>query len=324
MKVDDSAMRKCVILDDHQGVALKYAEWSVLADRVAVTSLREHVADEDALVDHLADADIVVVMRERTPFPERLFKRLPKLSLLITSGMRNAAIDLSAAGDVVVCGTGSSSTPPAELTWGLILGLARQIPFENAHLRRNGPWQSTVGVDLNGRRLGIVGLGKIGTRVARIGQAFGMTVAAWSPNLTDERAAAVDVERIASKEELLASSDFVTIHLVLGPTTRGIIGADDLRRMRPDAFLINTSRAALVDQAALIQALEENRIAGAGLDVFDEEPLPADHPFRRLPNVLATPHLGYVSDDNYRTYFTEAVEDIEAWLAGSPIRVLGR
>jgi phosphoglycerate dehydrogenase-like enzyme len=324
MKVGDSAMRKCIILDDYQGVALKYADWSVLADRVAVTSLREHIADEDALVGHLADADIVVIMRERTPFPERLFRRLPKLGLLITSGMRNAAIDLSAAGDVVVCGTGSSSTPPAELTWGLILGLARRIPVENAHLRLNGPWQSTVGVDLNGRRLGIVGLGKIGTRVARIGQAFGMTVAAWSPNLTDERAAAAAVERIASKEELLAGSDFVTIHLVLGPTTRGIIGADDLRRMRSDAFLINTSRAALVDQAALIQALEENRIAGAGLDVFDEEPLPADHPFRWLPNVLATPHLGYVSDDNYRTYFTEAVEDIEAWLAGSPNRILER
>ena len=317
-------MKKCVILDDYQGVALRYADWSVLADRVAVTSLREHIPDEDALIDQLADADIVVIMRERTPFPERLFKRLPKLGLLITSGMRNAAVDLSAVGDVVVCGTGSSSTPPAELTWGLILGLARQIPVENAHLRRNGPWQSTVGIDLNGRRLGVIGLGKIGTRVARIGQAFGMTVAAWSPNLTDERAAAVDIERIASKEELLASSDFITLHLVLGPTTRGIIGTDDLRRMRPDAFLINTSRAAIIDQDALVQALEEDWIAGAGLDVFDAEPLPADHAFRRLSNVLATPHLGYVSEDNYRTYFSEAVEDIEAWLNGSPIRVLSQ
>jgi phosphoglycerate dehydrogenase-like enzyme len=317
-------MKKCVILDDYQGVALEYADWSVLADRVEVTSLREHIADEDALVDKLADADVVIMMRERTRFPASLFERLPKLGLLITSGMRNAAIELAAAGDVVVCGTGSSSTPPAELTWGLILGLARQIPVENSNLRMNGPWQSTVGVDLNGRCLGIVGLGKIGTRVAQVGRAFGMRVTAWSPNLTDERAAAADVERIASKEELLASSDFVTIHLVLGPTTRGIIGGDDLRRMRPNAFLINTSRAALVDQADLIQALDENWIAGAGLDVFEEEPLPAGHPFRQLPNVLATPHLGYVSEGNYRTYFTEAVGDIEAWLAGSPIRLLSR
>jgi phosphoglycerate dehydrogenase-like enzyme len=317
-------MRKCVILDDYQGVALKYANWNAIADRVAVTSLREHIADEDSLAERLVDADIVVIMRERTPFPASLFSRLPRLALLVTSGMRNAAIDLAAAGDVVVCGTGSNSAPPAELTWGLILGLARQIQDENAQLRQNGPWQSTVGVDLHGRHLGIIGLGKIGTRVAQFGQAFGMHVTAWSPNLTDERAAAVSVQRMASKEELLESSDFVTIHLVLAPTTRGIIGATELHRMRPSAFLINTSRAAIVDQAALIQALEENRIAGAGLDVFDEEPLAAGHPFRRLPNVLATPHLGYVSEANYQTYFSGAVEDIEAWLAGSPVRVLGR
>ncbi|WP_099516153.1 D-2-hydroxyacid dehydrogenase family protein [Microvirga ossetica] len=317
-------MRKCVILDDYQGVALNYADWNAIADRVAVTSLREHIADEDDLAERLADADIVVLMRERTPFPASLFKRLPRLRLLVTSGMRNSAIDLAAAGDVVVCGTDSSSAPPAELTWGLILGLARQIHIENARMRQNGPWQSTVGVDLHGRRLGIIGLGKIGTRVAQVGQAFGMHVTAWSPNLTDERAAAAGVERIASKEELLESSDFVTIHLVLAPTTRRIIGANELRRMRPSAFLINTSRAAIVDQAALVQALEGNWIAGAGLDVFEAEPLPADHSFRWLPNVLATPHLGYVSEANYQTYFTEAVEDIEAWLSGSSIRVLGR
>ena len=317
-------MRKCVILDDYQGVASKYADWNAIADHVTVTSLREHIADEDALAERLMDADIVVIMRERTPFPASLFKRLPKLGLLVTSGMRNAAIDLAAAGDVVVCGTGSSSAPPAELTWGLILGLARQIPLESTQLRQNGPRQSTVGVDLHGRRLGIIGLGKIGTRVAQVGQAFGMHVTAWSPNLTEERAIAAGVERMASREDLLESSDFVTIHLVLAPTTRGIIGAAELRRMRPNAFLINTSRAAIVDQAALIQALEEHRIAGAGLDVFDAEPLPVQHPFRRLPNVLATPHRGYVSEANYRTYFTEAVQDIEAWLAGSPIRWLNQ
>jgi phosphoglycerate dehydrogenase-like enzyme len=317
-------MRKCIILDDYQNAASRFADWNAISDRVAVTSLREHIADENALVERLADADIVVIMRERTPFPASVFKRLPRLGLLVTTGMRNAAIDLAAAGDVVVCGTGSSSAPPAELTWGLILGLARQIPFESARLRQSGPWQSTVGVDLHGRRLGIIGLGKIGTRVAQVGQAFGMHVTAWSPNLTDERASAAGVQRITSQEELLESSDFVTIHLVLAPATRGIIGSKELRRMRSSAFLINTSRAAIVDQAALIQALEEHVIAGAGLDVFDSEPLPADHPFRRLPNVLATPHLGYVSEDNYRTYFTEAVQNIEAWLAGSPVRVLAR
>jgi phosphoglycerate dehydrogenase-like enzyme len=316
-------MKHCVILDDYQGVGLTFADWSSISGRVGVRSIREHIVDEDELVSHLVDADIVVIMRERTPFPAHLFKRLPKLSLLVTSGMRNAAIDLTAAGSVVVCGTGSSSIPPTELTWGLILGLARQIAFENTQLRQNGRWQSTVGMDLHGRQLGIVGLGKIGTQVARIGQAFGMRVSAWSPNLTDNRAAQAGVQKAPSKEALLETSDIVTIHLVLGPTTRGLIGADDLRRMGQNAFLINTARAAIVDQPALVHALEENWIAGAGLDVFDIEPLPENHPYRRLSNVLATPHLGYVSEANYRTYFTEAVEDIKAWLEGTPIRVLG-
>ena len=296
-------MKKCVILDDYQGVALKYGDWNALAGRVAVTSFREHIPDEDALAERLADADIVVIMRERTPFPASLFKKLPRLGLLVTSGMRNAAIDLTAAGDVVVCGTGSSSAPPAELTWGLILGLARQIPFESAQLHRNGPWQSTVGVDLHGRRLGIIGLGKIGIRVAQVGQAFGMHVTAWSPNLTDERAAAAGVERMASREELLESSDFVTIHLVLAPTTRGIIGAGELRRMRPSAFLINTSRAALVDQAALVQALEgeldrrralgclRRRATSGGSPVPAAAQCPGDTPSRlrlrrELPNLF--------------------------------------
>lgn len=316
-------MKQCVILDDYQGVALTFADWSSISDRVRVTSFREHVVDEDELVSHLVDADIIVIMRERTPFPAHLFKRLPKLRLLVTSGMRNAAIDLTAAGSVVVCGTGSSSVPPAELTWGLILGLARQIVFENTQLRQNGRWQSTVGMDLHGRQLGIIGLGKIGTQVARIGQAFGMRVSAWSPNLTGDRAAGAGVQKAPSKQALLETSDIVTIHLVLGPTTRGLIGADDLRLMRQNSFLINTARAAIVDQSALVRAIEENWIAGAGLDVFDIEPLPKNHPYRRLSNVLATPHLGYVSEANYQTYFTEAVEDVTAWLEGTPIRVLG-
>jgi phosphoglycerate dehydrogenase-like enzyme len=239
--------------------------------------------------------------------------------------MRNASIDLKAAHErgVVVCGTGTGSAPPVELTWALILGLARSITKENAELRRNGPWQSTVGVDLAGRQLGILGLGKIGTEVARVGRAFGMKVVGWSPNLTDERAAEAGVLKSSSREILLEESDFVTIHLVLGPTTRGLVGGPELKRMRSSAFLINTSRAAIVDQLALVKALEEGWIAGAGLDVFEREPLPTEHPFRKLPNVLATPHIGYVSENNYRIFFGEAVEDIEAWLNGSSIRRLG-
>ncbi|MFD9210992.1 D-2-hydroxyacid dehydrogenase family protein [Streptomyces sioyaensis] len=264
-------------------------------------------------------------MRERTPFPASLLARLPRLRLLITSGMRNAAIDLEAAArnGVTVCGTASNTEPPVELTWALILGLARNLVTENAAIRADGPWQSTLGADLHGRTLGLLGLGKIGTRVARIGQAFGMNVTAWSRHLTAERAAEAGVRLAAGKEELLETSDFVSVHLVLGDRTRGLLGADELRRMRPTAYLVNTSRAAIVDQPALLRALRENWIAGAGLDVFDQEPLPAGHPLRTLPNVLALPHLGYVTRRNYEGYFQQAVEDITAFLAGSPIRELG-
>lgn len=316
--------KKCIILDDYQHAALRMADWSPLADRIDVVALHEHIEHEDALVAALIDASIVVIMRERTPFAARLFARLPALQLLITSGMRNASIDLAAAKahGVVVSGTGSGSEPPTELTWALILGLARQLAVENAALRQGGAWQSTVGADLHGRQLGLLGLGKIGSRVARIGQAFGMHVMAWSPNLTQERADAVGVALASSKQQLLESSDFVSIHLVLGERTRGLIAAAELRRMQPHAYLINTSRAPIIDQAALVVALQQNHIAGAGLDVFDIEPLPPDHPFRQMRNVLATPHLGYVSERNYRTYFHEAVEDIGAWLAQAPIRTL--
>lgn len=318
-------MKKCVILDDYQNAALPSADWSRLADHIAVSCIHEHLGSEDELVTRIGDAEIVVVMRERTPFPARLLDRLPRLQLIVTSGMRNAAIDIAAARAraVTVSGTASSSAPPLELTWALLLGLARQIGPETGNLRRNGPWQSSVGVDLAGARLGIVGLGKIGTQMARVAQAFGMEVAAWSPNLTQDRAAAANVMFARHKEFLLETSDFVTLHLVLSPSTKGLIGAEDLKRMKASAFLINTARALLVDQRALITALEERRIGGAGLDVFELEPLPPDHPFRRLPNVLATPHLGYVSQNNYRTFFGEAVEDIEAWLAGRPLRLLG-
>jgi len=315
---------RCAVLDDYQGAALASADWSVLAPDVEVTVLAEHLADEDELVAALAGTEIVVVMRERTPMTASLLARLPALQLLVTSGMRNAAIDRAATVEhgVVVCGTRSNPQPPAELTWALVLGLARHLTEENAALRSGGPWQSTVGTDLHGATLGLLGLGRIGALVARVGLAFGMDVVAWSQHLTAERAAEVGVRLAGSKEELLASSDVVSVHLVLGERTRGLIGAPELALMKSSALLVNTSRAAIVDRTALVAALREGRIAGAGLDVFDVEPLPADDELRTLPTVLATPHLGYVTQRNYTGFFTEAVEDIAAFLAGDPVRRL--
>ncbi|MER7686711.1 D-2-hydroxyacid dehydrogenase family protein [Streptomyces sp. NPDC097610] len=316
---------RCAVLDDYQGVATEVADWSPVADDVEVVGFREHFGDEDALAAALADFDIVVTLRERVPFPASLLARLPRLRLLIASGMRNTVIDYAAAEarGVTVCGTPSASTPPVELTWALLLGLARGLVAENDALRSGGPWQSTVGADLHGRRLGLLGLGKIGGRVAQVGLAFGMRVGAWSRHLTKERAEEVGVELAASKEELLASSDFVSVHLALGERTRGLIGAAELALLKPTAYLVNTSRAAIVDQDALLAALREGRIAGAGVDVFDIEPLPADHPMRSAPRLLATPHLGYVSRANYEAYYGGAVEDIRAFLAGAPVRRLG-
>ncbi|MEU4931893.1 D-2-hydroxyacid dehydrogenase family protein [Streptomyces yokosukanensis] len=275
------------------------------------------------MATQFADCDIVVTLRERVPFPGSLFARLPRLKLLIASGLRNTVIDRAAAEahGVAVCGTDSSGTPPVELTWALLLGLARGIVEESTALRTNGPWQSTVGADLHGRRLGLLGLGRIGSRVARVGLAFGMRVGAWTPNLTEERAARAGVELISTKEELLADSDFVSVHAASGESTRGLVGAAELALMKPTAYLVNTSRAAVVDQDALLAALHEGRIAGAGLDVFDIEPLSADHPVRTAPRLLATPHLGYVSHANYTTCYRQAVEDIQAHLAGSPVRL---
>jgi phosphoglycerate dehydrogenase-like enzyme len=311
------------VLDDYQQVALGSADWNALSESVDVRVLSRHIG-EDELAPLIADCDIVVLMRERTPFTKSLIARLPKLKLIVTTGMRNAAIDLDAARErgVTVCGTASRAEPPAELTWALILALARHVVQEAGSLRAHGPWQSTIGVDLHGRTLGVLGLGNIGTRVARVGVAFGMRVLAWSENLTADRARAAGAELVSSKHDLLGQSDFVSIHLVLSARTRGLVGADDLRRMKRTAYLINTSRAPIVDRNALVQALREGWIAGAGLDVFEEEPPPADDPLRSLPNVLATPHLGYVSQENYRTYYGQAVEDIEAFLKGTPIRVL--
>lgn len=316
---------RCVVLDDYQGVALAADDWTVLAGRVEVRSVQEHLVDEDAVAGELADAEAVVVMRERTPLPASLFARLPRLRLVVTTGMRNAAIDFAAAGrhGVTVCGTASSSVPPAELTWALILGLARHVTQENATFRSGGAWQSTVGTELGGRRLGILGLGRIGSRVARVGAAFGMDVVAWSQNLTRERTDELGVELAPNLAELARTSDVLTVHLALGERTRGILGRHEISLMQPTAFLVNTARWALMDGDALVEALVERRIAGAGLDVFDREPLPVDDVLRGLDNVLATPHLGYVARDNYRTYFREAVEDIAAFLAGAPVRVLG-
>ncbi|MEV5106249.1 D-2-hydroxyacid dehydrogenase family protein [Streptomyces massasporeus] len=315
---------RCAVLDDFQQVATEAADWAVVADDVEVVSFDRHIEGEDDLAAALAGFDIVVTLRERVPFPGSLIARLPRLKLIVASGMRNSVIDYAAAEahGVTVCGTVSSSTPPVELTWALLLGLARGIVEESNALRSGGPWQSTVGADLHGRRLGLLGLGKIGSRVARIGLAFGMRVSAWSQNLTRERADEVGVELAGSKEELLADSDFVSVHLALGDRTRGLLGRAELALLKPTAYLINTSRAAIVDQDALLDALHTGRIAGAGVDVFDVEPLPADHPMRTAPRLLATPHLGYVSRANYATYYGHAVEDIRAFLDGTPVRRL--
>ncbi|MEW9555435.1 D-2-hydroxyacid dehydrogenase family protein [Nonomuraea sp. NPDC050783] len=312
-------MLRCAILDDYQSVGLGLADWS----RVRATSFSTHFTDIDELAAALADFDIIVIMRERTPFTAEVFERLPRLRLLVTTGMRNASVDLEAARahGVVVCGTASSSIPPAEMTWALILGLARHLLPEATAMRSDGPWQSTIGMDLHGSTLGLLGLGKIGSQMARIGQAFGMDVIAWSQHLTKTRTDELGV-RLATKDELFTESDVVSVHLVLSARTRGLVGKRELSLMRPGAYLVNTSRAAIVDQAALAAALREGLIAGAGLDVFETEPLPAGHELRTLPNVLATPHLGYVTAGNYHRYFREAVQDIDAFLDGTPIRVL--
>ena len=313
---------RVALLDDYQGVALSMADWKSLPTGTEVAVFKDHLADEDALAARLADFDIVMALRERTPFPRSLLERLPKLKLLITAGMRNASIDMKAAGErgVLVCGTAGLPYPTAELAWGLILSLARRIPSED-RATREGRWQTSVGLGLNGKTLGVLGLGTLGSRAARVGRAFEMEVLAWSQNLTAERAAEVGAA-LVPKDELLARSDFVSIHLVLGERTRGLIGARELGLMKRSAYLVNTSRGPIVDEAALIHALTDGTIAGAGLDVFDEEPLPPDHPFRRLPNTAITPHLGYVTEETYRVFYGQALEDIKAYLGGTPLRVL--
>ncbi|MEV7102607.1 D-2-hydroxyacid dehydrogenase family protein [Streptomyces atroolivaceus] len=316
---------RCAVLDDYQSVAATAADWSPVAGDIEVVSFAEHCATEGELAVRLAEFDMVVTLRERVPFPATLIERLPRLRLIVASGMRNTSIDYAAAErhGVTVCGTASTATPPVELTWALLLGLARGLVDEANALRNGGPWQSTVGADLHGRTLGMLGLGKIGSRVAAVGRAFGMDVVAWSENLTPERAEQAGARLAASKEELLGAGDFVSVHLVLSERTRGLLGAKELGLMRPGSYLVNTSRAAIVDQDALLDALRRGAIAGAGVDVFDVEPLPADHPMRSAPRLLATPHLGYVSQANYVAYYGDAVEDIRAYLDGRPVRRLG-
>ena len=317
-------MLRCVALDDYQNVARKFGDWDRLKGRVELHSVTEYIPDRDAVAAALKGADIVIAMRERTPFDRALLEKLPDLKLLITTGLKNASIDVKAAAErgLPVSGTESSAVATAELTWGLIFSLMRHIPDE-AHNFRDGGWQRTVGREVFGRRLGVIGLGRLGSRVAQAGLAFGMRVSAWSQNLTPERCVEAGIEHAGSLDALLQSSDIVTIHLVLSDRTRGLLNARELGLMKPDALLINTSRGPIVDEAALVAALTTKGIAGAGLDVFDREPLPADHPFRRLSNVVATPHLGYVTEEAYRLFYGQSVENIEAWLAGKPVRALG-
>lgn len=315
-------MVRVAVLDDYQDVARKMTDWSVLPADVEVAVFRDHLTDQAALAERLKDFDIVMAMRERTPFPRTLLEQLPRLQLLTTTGMRNAAIDMQAAADcnVLVCGTGGILYPTAELTWGLILSLLRHIPDED-QATRAGSWQVSMGLGLHGKTLGLMGLGRLGAEVARVGNAFQMDVIAWSQNLTAERAAECGAT-LVGKDELLARADILSIHLVLSARSRGLIGHQELNRMKPTAYLINTSRGPIVDEAALIAALHNGTIAGAGLDVFDEEPLPLDHPLRHTANTVITPHIGYVTEETYRVFFAETVENIQAFLKGAPVRVL--
>ena len=316
-------MLKCSILDDYQNVALKMADWRSLNNRVQLTSHQQYFKTEDELVQAVKDDEIIVIMRERTRFSASVFERLPKLKLLVTSGMRNLSIDMEAAlkRGVVISGTGNYSEPPVELAWGLIHALARNIISENEAVK-SGRWQSTVGVDLKGKQLGLLGLGKTGAQMAKVGNAFGMNVVAWSEKLTHERAGAEGLRLARSKTELLECSDFISIHLVLSPRTTNLIDREAFKLMSNASYLINTSRAGIVDQEALIDALRNKQIAGAAADVFEIEPLPEDHVFRTLPNFIVTPHIGYVAERNYQTYFGETVENIQAYLEGGSLRQL--
>ena len=305
---------KIAILDDYQNVALKMADWSALSGRAEITVFNDHVADPSALVERLLPFDVVCVMRERTPLSREVLQHLPRLKLIASTGSRNASIDRGAAKElgITVTATGYRSSPTIELTWALILARLRGIVHENNSIR-NGGWQQSVGQDLSGKILGVVGLGNIGGQVARIGLAFGMKIIAWSQNMTPEIAEAAGA-RLVSKDELFRQADIVTIHLILSGRTKGLVGAAELRLMKPTSRLINTSRGPIVDEASLIKALRSHAIAGAAIDVFDQEPLPSEHPFRSMDNMLATPHIGYVTEGLYRTFYGDTVANITAWL----------
>ena len=318
------------ILDDYQGVALEIADWTPLREVAGITSFNKTISDRETLAETLQDFDIICTMRERTPIDKELLAKLPCLKLLTTTGMHNIAIDLEAASElgIVVCGTSAPVKPDGpidmsdvvELTWGLILCLARQIPWEDKQMRE-GKWQTTIGTSLKGKNLGILGLGNLGKDVAAIGKAFGMNILAWSKNLTPEEAelhGAVYVE----KKQFFSQSDVITVHLKLSNRTRNLIGENELRLMKSTALLVNTSRGPIVDESALLKSLERRQIGGAGLDVYNTEPLPADHPFLSLSNVVLSPHLGYVAEKTYREFYSETVDDIVAYMKGNPIRVL--
>lgn len=312
---------RVAVLDDYQGVAHSLAPWGDLDAETVFFD--DHISDEDILVARLSGFDVVVLMRERTPMPRSLLERLPDLRLLVTTGSRNASIDVQAANDlsVTVCGTGSLPHPTAELTMALMLALSRGLVGEIQSVREGG-WQSPgIGRDVNGATLGLLGLGRLGVRVARAAQAMDMRVVAWSQNLTAQRAAEVDVERV-TKEDLLSQSDFVSIHLRLGPRTEHLIGAPEFGLMKPTAFLINTSRGPIVDEGALLEAVRSGSISGAAVDVYAVEPLATDHPFRTEPRILTTPHIGYVTRESYEVFYRGAVEAISAWSSGAPVRVI--
>jgi D-3-phosphoglycerate dehydrogenase len=314
---------RSAILDDYLDVALKVADWSPVQDRVDITVFNEPFASTEAAASALKEFEIICAMRERTPFPRALFAALPNLKLLITSGMRNAALDLEAAKDhhVVLCGTQWGRDPTAPLTLGLILELTRNIGRESARMHAGERLQKFVGIEIEGKTLGVLGLGKLGSKVSKLAQAFGMNVIAWSPNLTPERCKEVGVG-YASKEELFSTADIVTIHVVLSQRSRGLVGREDLARMKPTAYLVNTARGPIVEEAALLETLQQRGIAGAGIDVFAIEPIPLDHPFRKLDNVVLTPHLGYVTEEGFRNHYSQMVEGIGAWLNGEPVRRL--
>ncbi|MET0873332.1 MAG: D-2-hydroxyacid dehydrogenase family protein [Pseudolabrys sp.] len=316
-------MVRVAILDDYQNVAMSFADWSPIAKDVEIKVFNKPFGSDDEAIKALQGFAVVVGMRERTPFPRKVIDALPDLKLLITTGARNNSFDVKACAErgVTVCGTGAAGSPTTGIAFGLMLELTRHIGFENARLKAGAPWQTTIGRDLEALTLGVLGLGKLGQRSAAVGKAFGMTTIAWSQNLTEEKAKAAGADYV-SKDDLFRNADFVTIHLVLSDRSRGLVGAKELGLMKKSAYLINTSRGPIVDEKALIAVLNSKSIAGAGLDVFDVEPLPLDHPFRKMDNVVITPHLGYVSEQNYRKYFPDIVEDIRAWLDGKPVRVI--